>query len=80
MNQTSAIAILVAAFVGIVAIAGILARRDREARYDPSDSFVAASTEGETICRNCGMGNLVGDARCVACGAELPRHRAPPVA
>jgi hypothetical protein len=71
--------LLIASLVGIVAIGLILARHDREGRVTSSESPMAASSEGETRCPTCGMGNLVGTADCVACGAPLPRHHAPPV-
>ena len=77
MDQQSAIAIVVAAVIGVAAIAVILARRDREVRATTTESATAASSEGETVCPNCGMGNLVGDANCAACGVALPSHRGP---
>ncbi|HYM82579.1 MAG TPA: hypothetical protein VEY67_00305 [Candidatus Dormibacteraeota bacterium] len=70
MDQGQLILALVAvAVVGLVAVLAILSaqRRSTEPR---SDGF-AASTEGETRCPSCGMGNLWTDARCVACGARL---------
>ena len=79
MDQQSVIAILVAAVIGVAAVAFILARHDREVRATSTDSPMAASSEGETICPSCGMGNLVGDANCAACGARLPSHRGPQV-
>lgn len=77
MDESSAIAILIAAVVGVLAVAVILGRRDRERQALSTDSPTAASSEGETICPNCGMGNLVGDATCAACGASLPSHHGP---
>ncbi|MGH2468307.1 MAG: hypothetical protein ACRDGL_11375 [Candidatus Limnocylindrales bacterium] len=63
--------------IGILAIAIILARHDREAGASSAGARTAASSEGETICPSCGMGNLVGDTNCAACGASLPSHQAP---
>lgn len=77
MDQQSAIVILIAAVIGILAIAIIIARHDREAGVSSARARTAASSEGETICPSCGMGNLVGDTQCAACGARLPSHRAP---
>ena len=58
---------------GLAGVAGILAslalvRRTRV----PKESPYAVSTEGEKRCPKCGMGNLVSDARCISCGADLP--------
>lgn len=58
---------------GLAGVAGILAslallRRTRV----PKESPFGVSTEGEKRCPNCGMGNLVSDARCISCGADLP--------
>lgn len=71
--------LLIASLVGIVAVGLILARHDREDQVTSTESPTAASSEGETRCPSCGMGNLVGTAACAACGAPLPRHHAPPV-
>jgi hypothetical protein len=71
MDQTTQLLALVAiAAVGIVFVLLIL-RRDRGAAT-PEESPFAASTEGEKICRKCGMGNLWTDRNCISCGANLP--------
>jgi hypothetical protein len=63
--------LVAAAAVGIGAVLLIL-RRDRlSGPPKPDDRPFAASTEGETRCPACGMGNLATDDRCVACGARL---------
>lgn len=62
--------ILAAGLAGIAGIFALLAmlRRGRV----PEESQFAVSTEGEKRCPKCGMGNLVADARCISCGADLP--------
>jgi len=58
---------------GLAGVAGLLASLALVARMrTPKESPFAVSTEGEKRCPNCGMGNLVSDARCVSCGADLP--------
>ena len=58
---------ILAAFSGVLAVAAIL-KRDEPVKESP----FAVSTEGEQRCPKCGMGNLVGDARCISCGTKLP--------
>ena len=65
------LALTVAAALGILATIGIL-RKQRKALEPPRESPFAASTEGETRCPKCGMGNLWTDDRCISCGAKLP--------
>jgi hypothetical protein len=67
MEQMWMVVVVVAAFAGVIAVAAIL-RRDTPIKESP----FAVSTEGETRCPKCGMGNLVGDGTCVSCGAKLP--------
>ena len=58
---------------GLAGIAGIFASLAIVRRYRvPKESPFAVSTEGEKRCPKCGMGNLVSDARCISCGADLP--------
>jgi hypothetical protein len=58
--------------LGAAALAGIMASWSIVRRWRrPSESEFAASTEGETRCPACGMGNMWTDARCVSCGADL---------
>jgi len=47
-------------------------RRQRRALEPPRESPFAASSEGETLCPKCGMGNQSTDDRCISCGATLP--------
>ncbi len=70
MDQTLLLALVGASVVGIVAVIVILAAQDRRARANRDRPF-ATSTEGETRCPACGMGNLATDNRCIACGARL---------
>jgi hypothetical protein len=73
MDQTQqlVVALTLAAVLGILATLAIL-RRQRRALEPPRESPFAASTEGETLCPQCGMGNLWTDDRCISCGARLP--------
>jgi hypothetical protein len=70
IDQSAAVAIIVAASIGLVAVFFLIRRERREARATEESPF-AASTEGEKRCAKCGMGNLWTDARCVSCGAPL---------
>ncbi len=64
--------LLIVAF-GAAALAGLMASLSIVRRWRrPPESPFAASTEGETRCPKCGMGNMWTDARCVSCGADLP--------
>jgi hypothetical protein len=72
MDQTQQLlALIFAACVGILATVAILRSR-RRALEPPPESPFAASSEGETLCPECGMGNLSTDDRCISCGARLP--------
>jgi len=72
MDQTQQlVAMTLAAALGILATLTIL-RRERKAVEPPRESLFAASTEGETVCPKCGMGNLWTDDRCISCRAKLP--------
>jgi hypothetical protein len=62
--------ILAAGLAGVAGIFALLAMLRRE--RVPKESRFAVSTEGEKRCPKCGMGNLVSDARCISCGADLP--------
>ena len=70
MDQTLLLVLIAATAVGIVSTFFIL-RRQRRAAV-PAESPFAASTEGETRCPNCGMGNLWTDRTCISCGRPLP--------
>jgi hypothetical protein len=56
--------------VAILALLVHLRRQRRDAT--PVTSRFAASTEGETRCPKCGMGNLWTDRNCISCKARLP--------
>ena len=72
MDQTQLfVGITLAAVLGVAAALVIL-RKERIAAAEPAESPFAASTEGETRCPKCGMGNLWTDDRCITCGAKLP--------
>ncbi len=72
MDQTQQLlAMTIAAGVGILATLVIL-RRQRRAQQPPPESRFAASTEGEKLCPECGMGSLWTDDHCISCGATLP--------
>ncbi len=68
MDQTQALALVIAAVIGLLATLALL-RHQREAA---TESPFAASTEGEKRCPKCGMGNLWTSATCIACHAKLP--------
>lgn len=70
MEQAQLLALSLAAGVGVVATLGIL-RKQRSAIGPPPESPFAASTEGESRCPKCGMGNLWTTGRCISCGAKL---------
>jgi hypothetical protein len=73
MDQTPILAgLIAAAAIGIFAAAAIL-RRGAIAG-GPSvagESLFAASTEGMKRCPSCGVGNLVTEGACSACGKPL---------
>jgi len=72
MDQTQQlVALTLASGVVILATLAILRRR-RHALEPPRESPFAASSEGEKLCPQCGMGNLWTDNRCISCGAGLP--------
>jgi hypothetical protein len=73
MDQTTQlIAVVIAAFVGLLAVLAIL-RRERHAVEDATrESPFATSTEGMKRCPSCGTGNLVTDSNCINCGKRLP--------
>lgn len=72
MDQTQQlVALTLASGVVILATLAILRRR-RHALEPPRESPFAASSEGEKLCPQCGMGNLWTDDRCISCGARLP--------
>jgi hypothetical protein len=66
--------LLLGAAVAVLVLAvALIRRRQRIARaIAQRESPFAASTEGEKICPNCGMGNLWTDRNCISCNARLP--------
>lgn len=72
MDDPVLLALVAAAAVGMVATLAIL-RRDRQTREARDEDSYAVSTEGETRCPKCGMGNMWTDTTCISCGARLPR-------
>ena len=72
MDQTQQVlALILTACLGLLATFVILRSR-RKALEPHRESRFAASTEGETLCPQCGMGNQSTDDRCISCGATLP--------
>ena len=71
-QSTQALALIIAAVVGLVATIGILRGQRRTAEKDAAASPFATSTEGMKRCPNCGSGNLVTDGTCSSCGKRLP--------
>ena len=73
MDQTQQLfALLLAAFVGMLAIVLILRRQRRDREAGSAESPFAVSTEGEKRCPHCGMGNLWTTRTCISCGQDLP--------
>ena len=74
MDQTPILVALVAvAAIGIVAVAAIMRRGPAaEGSGVAQESPYAASTEGMKRCPSCGVGNLVTEQTCSACGKRLP--------
>ncbi len=71
-TQSGLLLLITAAAVGIVATIQILRRDRMELSAVDHESPFAVSTEGMERCPSCGMGNLVGDRTCSACGKPLP--------
>lgn len=72
MDSTTALALVVAAAIGLVSVIAIILRQRREAADATRESPFGVSTEGMKRCPKCGTGNLWTDATCVGCGAKLP--------
>ena len=73
MDQTYLfLAMIVFAFVGILAVIHISRRNRQDVEVGVTESPFATSTEGMKRCPNCGTGNLVTDATCSNCGKRLP--------
>ena len=70
MDQTTSLALVLAAVVGLLATIIIMGRRRRKVEAEGESQF-AVSTEGEKRCPKCGMGNMWTDRTCIACGHAL---------
>ncbi len=77
MDTTTALILLLAAAVGLIAVVLIVWRERREASDAGRESPYAASSEGEKRCPRCGGGNLWTDDHCVYCGSKLPDSQSP---
>jgi hypothetical protein len=71
MDQVYLLALVVAIAIVMVAVARIMTRTATPTRQAASESPIAMSTEGMTVCQKCGMGNLWTERRCSSCGANL---------
>ncbi len=72
VDQTTLFLILIAAAaIGMVATLGILRGQRKTKEAALRESPFAAATEGMLRCPNCGLGNLVTDRTCSACGKRL---------
>jgi len=71
MDDALLLAILAAAAIGLVATLLILRRQQSEEADETRESPFAVSSEGMKRCPSCGVGNLVTDATCSACGKHL---------
>jgi hypothetical protein len=73
MDQTTILVLLiVAAAVGVVAVAAILDRDRIAAAKAGRETPFASATEGMKRCPSCGVGNLVTADTCSGCGKRLP--------
>jgi len=64
--------LVTAAAGGILALAAITRRGPTPTTAGAHENPYAASTEGMKRCASCGVGNLVTEQRCSACGKRLP--------
>ena len=73
MDQTILFVLLVtAAAGGILALAALTRRSPTPTTAGAHETPYAASTEGMKRCPSCGVGGLVTEQRCSACGKRLP--------
>jgi hypothetical protein len=70
---TILVLLIVAAAVGVVAVAAILDRDRAAAAQTGRETRFASSTEGMRRCPSCGVANLVTEDTCSGCGKRLPR-------
>jgi len=71
MDDMLLFAIVAAAVIGLVAILLILRRQQSDEAEETRESPFAVSSEGMKRCPSCGVGNLVTDSTCSACGKHL---------
>ena len=71
MDNALLLALVAAAAIGIVAILLILRRQRTDEPEETRESPFAVSSEGMKRCPSCGVGNLVTDSTCSACGKHL---------
>lgn len=69
---TGLLFLIVAAAIGIVGTLGIMRKQRRAVEAAGRESPFAVATEGMKRCPSCGIGNLVTDDTCAACGKKLP--------
>jgi hypothetical protein len=73
MEQAMLIVLLItAAAGGVLALLAITRGSPAPNHASANESPYAASTEGMKRCPSCGVGNLVTEQRCSACGKRLP--------
>jgi hypothetical protein len=72
MEPTTVLVLLVAATAGVLALAAIMRRGPEPTTAGAHESPFAVSTEGMKRCPSCGVGNLVTEQWCSACGKRLP--------
>ena len=71
MDDVLLFAIVPAAVIGLVAVLLILRRQQSDEAEATRESPFAVSSEGMKRCPSCGVGNLVTDSTCSACGKHL---------
>jgi hypothetical protein len=73
MEQAMLIVVLItAAAGGVLALIAITRGSPAPKHASANESPYAVSTEGMKRCPSCGVGNLVTEQRCSACGRRLP--------
>jgi hypothetical protein len=64
--------LITAAAGGVLALVAITRGSPAPNHASANESPYAVSTEGMKRCPSCGVGNLVTEQRCSACGKKLP--------
>jgi hypothetical protein len=73
MEQMVLLVLLVtAATGGVLALVAITRGSPAPNHASANETTYAVSTEGMKRCPSCGVGNLVTEQRCSACGKRLP--------